>query len=275
MKTQMLSIVTYSYKDPEGFAKTIQSFQTLSELETPFEIIFVDSSPLLNSKSIDDYGKNLNLRTFITPPEGIYSAMNYGLSQSSGDIIWFLQGGDELLNIKALKYAVKTMEKNPHLDILASGVRVIENQKTCFDYFPSTYLEKNLQGRSGMSTQGILFRRKVFEKVGGFDTRWSHCADFLFFWNCYLNQLIFKAGDQILATHKRGGESSDWKTLFLQFHGIQKQIAPKLSPKQRFCNSSFFLLKYIQAHLAHHVKKNKKLNWLVKIRRKIPLAQVP
>ena len=96
MASNKLSIITITYKDPEGFAGTIESLRTLLDASfgRPWEFVVVDASPTENAPSIAKMNEeNWPLVHVEAKPVGIYGSQNLGLAHATGDYIWILNGG--------------------------------------------------------------------------------------------------------------------------------------------------------------------------------------
>ena len=93
-----VSLVSVVKDDPEGFARTIDSFCNASLL-AKFEVIVYDGSvydqtveEVLHQK-ISNY-PNLQCRYYWDTPNGIYSAMNNALAHCNSQFVQFINSGD-------------------------------------------------------------------------------------------------------------------------------------------------------------------------------------
>ncbi|WP_373460580.1 glycosyltransferase [Arthrobacter oryzae] len=90
-----LSVVTITYNDPVGLARTLDSLLELySSSNGQMEVLVQDglSSGELGGLQ-QSYGDWVEFKS--EADNGIYDAMNRGLIRTRGSYIWFLNGGDE------------------------------------------------------------------------------------------------------------------------------------------------------------------------------------
>jgi len=95
--TKKFSVITATYKNHDSFMECIDSLYAQSELD--FEHIIIDSN---NDSYISDCIKSGNYHNstrFYQKPNGIYSALNFGISKAKGEIIFILHS-DDILNDK-------------------------------------------------------------------------------------------------------------------------------------------------------------------------------
>lgn len=85
-----------TYRDPEGLRRTLDSLDPLmSTSSREVECIVVDGGTDLELLASAMSGAQFQFDLSSEPDHGIYDAMNKGIERSSGDFVWFLNGGDE------------------------------------------------------------------------------------------------------------------------------------------------------------------------------------
>lgn len=110
MKTQAhpyISIITITYNAGQFLESTIQS--VISQTSTNYEYIIIDGGS--RDKTLDiikKYEEDINC-WISEPDEGLYDAMNKGLTIAKGEFVWFLNAGDKI-------FANDTLEKIGKLD---------------------------------------------------------------------------------------------------------------------------------------------------------------
>jgi GT2 family glycosyltransferase len=162
------------------------------------------------------------------PDAGIADAMNKGLARARGRYVLFLHADDYLPDPDALARAAPA---------LASGA----------DIYPFDILFETAAGRArrrprGRSWrllfktqffhQGALCRRDLFERVGGFDRRYTIAMDYEFFLRAVRRGASVERVPEVLAVMRDTGISSrrDWPTLsrrFAEERAIHRQHCPQ------------------------------------------------
>ena len=93
-----LSIIVISKDDLDGFRKTIESIQPYIGEQVELILVIADGKA-----AYKDFIKSIQYSTLIyNEDDGLYSAMNIGISHSRGGYINFLNGGDAFANEKPL-----------------------------------------------------------------------------------------------------------------------------------------------------------------------------
>jgi putative colanic acid biosynthesis glycosyltransferase len=90
----LLSIIIVTYEDIDGLTRTLQSLLPLRPADqSRLEVLVIDggSGPGLDAVQ-QEFGQFATFQS--EPDDGVYDAMNKGLAHSSGDFVWFLNGGD-------------------------------------------------------------------------------------------------------------------------------------------------------------------------------------
>ena len=144
--------------------------------------------------------------------KGIYDAMNKGIELSEGEWIYFL-GSDDIMFDENVLTDIMTAPEADCSEVLYGNVQLKNNGFEYdgeFSHFK--LIEKNI------CHQAIFFRRKVFERLGRFDTRYSSMADWAFNIQWFGNSTIRKNyKDMVIAVYAQNGYSSkNLDTLFLE-----------------------------------------------------------
>lgn len=124
----ILSVVTVTFNDPIGLEATLRSLEPLKlQAGSDLEILVQDGGTVSVASSLME--KFESLASFESKPDnGIYDGMNLALARSSGESIWFLNGGD--INIVPQWDALATeLGRYPSFIILASYVLRNKNRQ--------------------------------------------------------------------------------------------------------------------------------------------------
>ncbi len=123
-----------------------------------------------------------HLRVFSQPDEGIYDALNKGIHLARGEVLGFLNT-DDVYEPGVFRGVAQTFIDNPEIDALVGGATIFSEKsngaRVTVAIFPCI-AQNELLARA---TQGApifnawFFRRRLFEKLGVFDTRYRYVAD--------------------------------------------------------------------------------------------------
>ena len=158
----------------------------LNQTYTNIELIVVDDGSTDDSVHIiKEYKSELTLLE--QDNNGVSAARNLGINAANGELICLLDADDVWLSNKVRDQVEHFL--NPNCGLVYSSVIVCDEQLSKIDYLSAEYrgdcrsLHFRFPTRSvvtlGCST--AMFRKKLFESVGGFDTKLNTSADWDFF----------------------------------------------------------------------------------------------
>ena len=221
-----LTVVTVVKHDLAGLEKTIDSLVRQVDL-TGVEYLVVDSSE--NSAAVETIVKNsliAGARFSWCEPQGIYAAMNTGLSLARGKYIYYLNAGDLLADpqvIAGLKQTIKAVDPVwvvGRVEISEVGGKTVVSKS--WDY----HAEKKALFARGVFPphQGTLVRTDSLRAAGCFNSRYSISADYAAALSLSLVSDPFMT-DRVIATFFEGGVSTDrWQDSFREFHQARTLI---------------------------------------------------
>lgn len=169
-----ISVITVCYNSEKVIERTVQS--VVSQTCNDFEYIIIDGASTDKTlEIISRYGNKIS-KVISEKDGGIYEAMNKGIANATGDYIVFLNADDVFLHENVLKLAAEKM-----------------NDGKALYYGDLVFIEKNT-GKINNRRQnnvnyiylcgGMLFHptifasKKLFEKVGNFNTNYRIVADY-------------------------------------------------------------------------------------------------
>jgi glycosyltransferase involved in cell wall biosynthesis len=173
-----LSIVIPVYHDVEGLNDTLGSLLTANAPRSRFEIIVVNDGA---SEEVEDLCRKYGVTSIaLTPNRGSYAARNAGIAAARGELIGLLDA-DVVVAPTWLEAAFAALAKQ---DMTAGRIRMKVTPKPTLtelfqivSYFPDTRL---LQEHKFITTANLAVRRRVFEQIGGFDSRLRSGGDYEF-----------------------------------------------------------------------------------------------
>ena len=173
-----VSIITVCFNIADTIEDTIKS--VLSQDYQDIEYIVVDGGSTDGTLDIVNRHKN-NIATVVSEPDnGIYNAMNKGLSLSTGDIVAALNGDDV--------YAEKTTVSRMVEFIQQNGVDAAYGDLVYFDHHNPGYVKRYWRPgpyKKGAFCRGWVIphptffcRKEIYEKFGYFNDTLQIAADF-------------------------------------------------------------------------------------------------
>jgi glycosyltransferase involved in cell wall biosynthesis len=175
----LVSIITPS-KDFEINKKTLESIENQTNKNFEWVIVFDDQTTgrgleiLIQQVMLreSDYVKTVYLNKNYGPS----TARNVGVQISTGDIITYLDNGDEL-NKDRVQHIIEIYESHPNVEILFDGYTIIQNGTYFYNILDihNALLNKYDRGIvNKLKTQnitiplGVSHKRRPFVEVGGF-----------------------------------------------------------------------------------------------------------
>lgn len=134
----------------------------LNQTEKFHEIIIVnDGSTDGTGALIEQYQDIAGIKIFHTINNGQGSARNFGLSQASGDYIYFFDA-DDLLSADFVESMHALAGKKPDLDIIYFSGDSFLDEGCESEYMPSYDRKIDLEFPSGIAATGCMLRRDVY-----------------------------------------------------------------------------------------------------------------
>jgi len=194
-----LSIITINKNNFSDVWRTLSSLQPLAANDQ-IELIGVDGNSTDGSLEImrGFYGASL----YLDCGKGIYNAMNFGASRSTGQLLMWINSGDELYAEVLLK-ALDNIEPMGEIYSFSIEIRAQEGR------YIRTW-EPSLADLPDLTLPhpGLLVPRGVFKELGGYDDVYRASADRDFVLKCFLQRKPFVLSKMIVAKFYIGGISS-------------------------------------------------------------------
>jgi len=160
-----ISIVTPTYKQGNFLERTIES---VIGQDYPFlEYIIQDGGSEDRTIEILERYKSYLKYWASSQDEGQSHAINLGFSQSTGEIMAYLNS-DDLLLPGALHYIGEFFAKNPDIDVIYGHRILIDEDNKEIGRWVLPYHDSNILSWADYIPQETLFwRRRIWDKVGG------------------------------------------------------------------------------------------------------------
>ncbi len=173
-KKPLVSIIAAVYNRRAYIQRAITS--VLNQTYKPWELIIVDDGSNDKIQELLELykDKSHHIKIIYQEHQGLSAARNNGIKNSTGDFLTFLDSDDELLK-DHLQIRINYLNKNPDIDFIHGGVKIIGNE-----FVPDKNNPKELIHLSKCTIGATFFgKRNVFINLGGFrDISYSEDSEF-------------------------------------------------------------------------------------------------
>lgn len=239
-----ISIITICRNAAATIEKTLQ--QVADQTYPNIEYIVVDGGSEDDTLAICDRYHSAITKRVSEPDDGIYNAMNKGIGLATGDFLYFANADDYLFDVQVIQDAVSFIQEHPESDVVYGDHEA---------RFPDTLLASSIHSPISpeemldaiicfkgncLMQPASLFRRTVFEKVGGFSEEYGIASDYKWFLDALqMPSVIFTQIPRTIVSYAHGGRSGNLRELFEEIFDIQQ--------KDALCQTSDWALKRMQA----------------------------
>ena len=145
------------------------------------------------------------------PDNGLYDALNKGIQRATGDVLGFLHADDVYAHDHVLS-AIAAAFENPTVEAVYGDLTYVDRHdpSRVIRYWEAGPYDRSNLARGWMPPHPTFYaRRSVYERLGGFDTRYRISADY----ECLLRFLFTGAISavylpQVLVSMRLGGVSN-------------------------------------------------------------------
>lgn len=201
-----LSVITINYNNREGLQKTIES--VVNQTWQEFEYIVIDGGSTDGSVDVIKKYSSKITHWISEKDNGIYNAMNKGVSIANGEYCLFLNSGDFLYNNNVVSELLQ--HKNDNVDFIIGEVLFL-NTKECSNVSQNLSMLRFFQ--SSIPHPSTLIRRSLLLQ-NKYDENYKIVSD----WKFFIQELILKNAsfqllDYVIACFDSTGISSQNKRL--------------------------------------------------------------
>jgi len=188
----LISIVTVCLNRVDFIERAVQS--VLIQNYEPYEHIIIDGGS--NDGTLDLLKKYSHLKVFSDKDNGVYDAMNKGITKAKGDFIGLLNSDDFYSN-DCFSHIVEVNRTQAEIDIIVGNANIvhqsIDSELEIIRNIPSKVLQDPLNAAtfSVPIPNAWFVKRHVFDKVGFFNQEFSLVADRDFLIRCWINNVNF------------------------------------------------------------------------------------
>ena len=173
-----ISIITICFNAGETIAQTIES--VLSQTYKDIEYILVDGGSKDNTLEIIERYRTRIHKIVSEKDEGLYDALNKGLTLCSGEVVGFLHADDVYANEKVIEKYVQAFEKK-EIDAVYADLKYVaqgDQEKIVRKWVSGEYKEGAFL-KGWMPPHPTFFvRKKIFEQFGNFNASFRSSGDY-------------------------------------------------------------------------------------------------
>ncbi len=214
-ESKKVSIVLPTYNGKRYIRETISS--CLGQIYSNLELIVVDDASsaeifqIINSYS-DKRIKYLRNKTNL----GLSEALNKGFTISSGQYLTW-QSDDNFYSPKAIAVMVEALEKNPKIDFVYANFYLIDEKGEIMGRGKTA--SPRILARYNCVGPCFLYRRMVYDRLGGFDTHFYLAEDYEY-WLRIKSQFKLQKLDKFLCYYRHHKNSLTFQHKIV---GIEEQ----------------------------------------------------
>ena len=222
-----ISVITVCFNCENTIIDTIES--VINQDFDDFEFIIVDGKSNDNTiKVIESYKNKIN-KLVSEKDNGIYDAINKGISLASGDIISLLHGNDVFSNSNVLSKVNNFFKLNNNIDLMIADLAFKKKLKN--SNYIRYYDTKNFKPwmlRIGYSPPHLttFYTKEALKKIGQYNISYRIAGDFDYFVKTFLiNKLKFKTFSECLVFMSTGGLSNkNFLSYLISSYEINKSL---------------------------------------------------
>ncbi len=173
-----VSVITVSYNSAETIAETLQS--VVAQDYPDIELIVVDGQS--TDETIDIVkGFGDAVRVFVSEPDnGIYDAMNKGISLASGELIGILNSDDLYHDATVISDVVNLIKRSKSDSCYADLVYVhrVQTNKVVRTWVAGEYRRERFINGWMPPHPTFFVKKKCYQQFGSFNTEFSTSADY-------------------------------------------------------------------------------------------------
>ena len=203
-----ISIITVCYNSQNTIAFTLNSI--LNQDYKNIEHIIIDGGSTDNTINIINQYNFKNKKFISEKDNGIYDAMNKGISIATGDILTILNADDIYHNDTTISEVVKLIKESPSENIYIGNVVFFKNNnfRNISRIYTAKFFKKWMLNIGVMPPHPSTFIKKEIYKIYKYNVTYKIASDFEFFLRLFkINNYNFKYLDLIIVRMRAGGIS--------------------------------------------------------------------
>lgn len=202
-----MSIITVVKNNFSGVKKTIES--VIRQKTIYIEYIIIDGKSNDGTLDVINEYKNFIDLVISEKDDGLYHAMNKGISASKGEIIGILNSGDTYFD-GTLKKIMSTNNKLKNEYIIHGNMKIIDDNGNSLKDLVFENKKNILKKSCSIAHPTAFIPKHIYEKIGMYDTQFKIVSDYDFFVRAILkNKYKHFHIDEMFVEFVSGGISGD------------------------------------------------------------------
>ena len=167
-----ISVITVSLKSVETIEATIKS--VLDQTYNNLEYLVIDGGSKDGTvELLEKYSNDSKLKFISEADNGIYGAMNKGIKMAVGEWIFFIGSDDTLFSNGIIEKVFS--QDHGNAEVIYGNVKLLHAGLTYDGPFDHEKISQN-----NICHQGMFIKKSLYEKLGGFNTKYIVAADYEF-----------------------------------------------------------------------------------------------
>lgn len=173
-----ISVITAVFNRADTLGDALASLR--AQTWPHVEHIVVDAASTDGSQHILARHRNSMAKLVSEPDDGLYDGLNKGIGLATGDVVGFLHADDMYASPDTLQSVARAFQ-DPKVDAVYGDVVYVDKRdpSRVVRYWRAGEFRPELLRSGWMPPHTTLYlRRSVYERFGGFDTRYCIAADY-------------------------------------------------------------------------------------------------
>lgn len=206
----VVSIVTPAYNEEDFLEYALDSVrnQTYDAIE---HIVVDDGSTDQTSEILERYEEEYNLKTIRQSNQGRPAAMNRGLEEVNGDIVFWLNADDVIFQKNTIEIVVDYFRSNPDVDIVYGNLAIIDPNNNLdevrvnYPWFSSERLLRTCFAEFNYMRSTVVDNHKM-------NSDYQHALDYDYFLKLASEGLTFGYINTVLYCYRQHEDTTAVKT---------------------------------------------------------------
>jgi len=243
----LISIITVVFNGAKNIEKTIKS--VIGQSYQSIEYIIIDGGSTDGTLAIiDKYRQDIS--TLVSEPDdGIYDAMNKGISLANGKIIGIINS-DDYYEEHIIAYIVAESRKSLSPGIIYGNMNIINSEGKIVHTLKKSNHEKLIPRMSMWVPHPTVFvSREIYRTIGVYNTEYKISADYEFLVRSYKRGVQFHKINKIISSFQLGGISTSESKKILQ-----RKIIEKIYIYKTYQTSPIILVLRVLGYVLHYLR---------------------